>query len=109
VVSQKSYDDDPAVSLRGPVVHDCHETDVAESAEWTWQKKPLIDFLIATSHPSHFHSINLARNPSHYPLLARWMGSDVIARVQENWGAGVWYATMVQVEGQVSTRQAHRF
>jgi len=75
VVSQKGYDEDPT-------------------------KKPLIDFLIATSHPSHFHSINLARNPSHYPLLARWLGSDVIARIQENWGAGVWYATMVQVEGQ---------
>ncbi len=63
------------------------------------QPRPLLDFLIATSHPSHFHSINLAANPSHYPLFARWLGSDAIARIQEHWGAGVWYASMVELEG----------
>ncbi|KAJ9114983.1 hypothetical protein QFC22_005311 [Naganishia vaughanmartiniae] len=62
--------------------------------------KPMIDFIFATSYPSHFHAVNLQHNPSHYPAFARWLGSDYISRVQE-WGAGIWYATMVDVDGQL--------
>lgn len=60
----------------------------------------MIDFIFATSYPSHFHAVNLQHNPSHYPAFARWLGSDYISKVQE-WGAGIWYATMVDVDGQV--------
>lgn len=62
--------------------------------------KPMIDFIFATSYPSHFHAVNLQHNPSHYPAFARWLGSDYISKVQE-WGAGIWYATMVDVDGQL--------
>lgn len=62
----------------------------------------MIDFIFATSYPSHFHAVNLQHNPSHYPAFARWLGSDYITKVQE-WGAGIWYATMVDVDGQVRT------
>lgn len=65
------------------------------------QPKPLLDFVFATSHPSHFHALNLQANPEHYPLFARWLGSDYISKVQD-WGAGVWYCTNVTVDGQVS-------
>lgn len=64
------------------------------------QPKPMIDFIFATSYPSHFHAVNLQHNPSHYPAFARWLGSDYITKVQE-WGAGIWYATMVDMDGQV--------
>lgn len=60
----------------------------------------MIDFIFATSYPSHFHAVNLQHNPSHYPAFARWLGTDYITRVQD-WGAGIWYATMVDVDGQV--------
>lgn len=62
----------------------------------------MIDFIFATSYPSHFHAVNLQHNPSHYPAFARWLGSDYITKVQD-WGAGIWYATMVDVDGQVRT------
>ena len=61
------------------------------------KEKPLVDFLFSTSHPSHFHAINLQKNPTHYPRLFRWLGPEAIARVQE-WGGGVWFVTDVDVK-----------
>lgn len=57
---------------------------------------PMVDFLIATSHPSHFHDLNLQQNPSHYPFLFRWLGPKLISTVQE-WAAGLWYVTDVDM------------
>jgi translocator assembly and maintenance protein 41 len=61
------------------------------------KEQPLVDFLFSTSHPSHFHAINLQKNPTHYPRLFRWLGPEAIARVQE-WGGGVWFVTDVDVK-----------
>jgi hypothetical protein len=64
-------------------------------------KTPMLDFIFAVSHPEHWHSINLAQNPSHYALHARLLGSDFIGRVQ-NWGpAAVWFNPFVPVSGVV--------
>lgn len=63
---------------------------------------PLTDLLIATPDAEVFHNINLAQNPGHYPVYARWMGGKGIGWVQEKWGAGVWYVTMVDMNGVVS-------
>lgn len=64
---------------------------------------PLTDLLIATPDAEVFHNINLAQNPGHYPVYARWMGGKGVGWVQEKWGAGVWYVTMVDMNGVVST------
>lgn len=65
------------------------------------EKKPMLDFIFAVSHPEHWHSMNLAQNPSHYALHARLLGSDFIGRVQ-NWGpAAVWFNPFVPVNGVV--------
>jgi translocator assembly and maintenance protein 41 len=69
------------------------DTDTAKPRK----EKPLVDFLFSTSHPSHFHAINLQKNPEHYPRLFRWLGPEAIARVQE-WGGGVWFVTDVDVK-----------
>lgn len=62
-------------------------------------KKPMLDFIFAVSHPEHWHSINLAQNPSHYALHARLLGSDFVGRLQ-NWGpAAVWFNPFVPVSG----------
>lgn len=59
----------------------------------------MLDFIFAVSHPEHWHSINLAQNPSHYALHARLLGSDFVGRVQ-NWGpAAVWFNPFVPVCG----------
>ncbi|KAH8084219.1 Mmp37-domain-containing protein, partial [Filobasidium floriforme] len=65
-----------------------------DSTTKTRKEQPLVDFLFSTSHPSHFHAINLQKNPEHYPRLFRWLGPEAIARVQE-WGGGVWFVTDV--------------
>lgn len=72
-----------------------------EGASVEKHKKPMLDFIFAVSHPEHWHSINLAQNPSHYARHARLLGSDFIGRVQ-NWGpAAVWFNPFVPVNGVV--------
>ncbi|KAF8158142.1 mitochondrial matrix Mmp37-domain-containing protein [Crassisporium funariophilum] len=58
------------------------------------EKKPMLDFMFAVTHPAHFHSINMAQHPSHYPLHARVLGSSYVSRVQEM-GPGVWFNAYV--------------
>lgn len=65
-------------------------------------KTPMLDFIFAVSHPEHWHSINLAQNPSHYAIHARLLGSDFVGRLQ-GWGpAAVWFNPFVPVNGVVS-------
>lgn len=60
----------------------------------------MLDFLFAVSHPSHFHDMNLAENPSHYSPLMRTLGSGAISYMQEKGlGAGVWYNVDCEVRG----------
>ncbi|CED83188.1 Uncharacterized conserved protein [Phaffia rhodozyma] len=63
------------------------------------EKKPMLDFVFATTHPDHFHSINMQQNPSHYPAYMRLLGSNAVTWLQEKGGAGVWYNAYVEVEG----------
>ena len=56
--------------------------------------KPMIDFLFAVTHPSHWHSINMSQFPGHYPLHSRALGSDFVSRVQEI-SPGLWFNTCV--------------
>jgi translocator assembly and maintenance protein 41 len=65
------------------------------------QAAPLTDLIVSTPSARNFHRINLRQNPSHYPLMARIIGSGGITWIQENWGARVWYVTMVQLLGKV--------
>lgn len=66
------------------------------------QDTPLLDFIFAVSHPSHWHAINMQQNPHHYSLPMRMLGSDSVAWMQENGlGAGVWFNIGVEVNGKV--------
>lgn len=62
---------------------------------------PMLDFMLAVTHPGHFHSINMHQHPSHYPLHARVLGSDYVSRVQSV-GPGVWFNAYVPMKGVVS-------
>lgn len=64
-------------------------------------KKPMLDFIFATTHADHFHSINLQQNPGHYPAYARLAGSEAVSWVQRKGGAGVWFNAFAEVEGAV--------
>jgi len=61
----------------------------------------MTDFLVSTSDPLSFHRENMQSNPDHYPSWSRLAGAGVVTRVQEDYGAGVWYVTMVNIQGLV--------
>ena len=62
---------------------------------------PMLDFMFAVTHASHWHSINMNQFPGHYPLYTRMLGSDFVARV-EDVSPGVWFNAYVQMNGVVS-------
>lgn len=64
--------------------------------------RPMLDFIFAVSHPSHWHSINLQHNPHHYSLPARLAGSPAITWLQEHGpGAGLWFNVEANVHDRV--------
>jgi translocator assembly and maintenance protein 41 len=71
------------------------------STEGSSSAAPMLDFMLAVTHPAHFHSINMHQHPSHYPLHARVLGSSYVSRLEEL-GPGVWFNTYVPMGGVVS-------
>lgn len=69
---------------------------------------PMLDFLFAVTHSAHFHSINMAQFPSHYPLHARMLGSSYVSRVEEL-GPGVWFNAYVPMDGVVRCHSLSSF
>lgn len=67
---------------------------VFEQDGYSSTKKPMIDFLFAVNHPSHWHSINMSQFPGHYPLYSRAFGSDFVSRVQ-GISPGLWFNAYV--------------
>lgn len=67
----------------------------------TGKDAPMLDFMFAVTHPSHWHSINMQQHPSHYPLHARTLGSDFVSYVQDV-RPGVWFNAYVPMNGVVS-------
>jgi translocator assembly and maintenance protein 41 len=61
----------------------------------------MMDFVFVVEDSVKWHSMNLKRNPSHYSTIARWCGSECITRIQRNYGGGVYYNTMVNVDTQL--------
>ncbi|KAF8631057.1 hypothetical protein AX15_002663 [Amanita polypyramis BW_CC] len=61
-------------------------------------ERPMLDFMFAVTHASHFHSINMHQHASHYPLHARTFGSSYVSRMEE-FGPGVWFNAYVPVNG----------
>ncbi|OBZ71224.1 hypothetical protein A0H81_08431 [Grifola frondosa] len=78
------------------------EQDGYLSSNPTSKDGPMLDFLFAVTHASHWHSINMHQFPGHYPLHARMLGSSFVSRV-EDISPGVWFNTHVQMNGVVGT------
>ncbi|SAM86099.1 related to proline transport helper PTH1 [Ustilago bromivora] len=62
--------------------------------------KKMVDFIMAVTHPQHWHSINMAQHPNHYSMLSRLLGSVGIGLVQER-GAKIWYNPYVKLEDEL--------
>ncbi|KAJ9475451.1 Phosphatidate cytidylyltransferase, mitochondrial [Pseudozyma hubeiensis] len=62
--------------------------------------KKMIDFIMAVTHPHHWHSLNMAQHPRHYAMLSRLLGGIGISLVQPR-GAKIWYNPYVKLEDEL--------
>ena len=58
----------------------------------------MIDFIFGVSYTQHWHSLNLQQHRDHYSAVGS-LGSYVVSRVQDKWGAGVYYNPYITVNG----------
>ncbi|KAF4554464.1 Phosphatidate cytidylyltransferase-like protein 1 [Elsinoe fawcettii] len=65
-----------------------------------WQENggKIIDFIFGVSYTQHWHSINLQQYPEHYSAL-KYLGSYTVSKVQDSWGAGVYFNPYITVNG----------
>ncbi|KAG8556869.1 hypothetical protein GDO81_018238 [Engystomops pustulosus] len=62
--------------------------------------KNMVDFVFAVDDPITWHTMNLMQNRSHYSVL-KYLGPKKISTVQNKYGAGVYYNTLVPCDGKV--------
>ncbi|XP_064823533.1 phosphatidate cytidylyltransferase, mitochondrial isoform X3 [Oncorhynchus masou masou] len=62
--------------------------------------KNMLDFVFAVDDPVTWHTMNLMQNRKHYSVL-KFLGPRKISRIQEEHGAGVYYNTLVPVDGRI--------
>ena len=58
----------------------------------------MIDFIFGVSYTQHWHSMNLQHHRDHYSAVGS-LGSAFVSRIQDHWGAGVYFNPYVTVNG----------
>lgn len=58
----------------------------------------MIDLIFGVSHTQHWHSLNLSQHRDHYSFIGS-LGSGLVSKVQDGWGAGVYFNPYVTVNG----------
>ena len=58
----------------------------------------MIDFIFGVSYTQHWHALNLQQHRRHYSAVGS-LGSYVVSRIQDNWGAGVYFNPFITVNG----------
>ena len=61
----------------------------------------MLDFVFAVDDPVTWHTMNLMQNRKHYSVL-KMLGPKKISSIQSDRGAGVYYNTLVPVDGRVN-------
>lgn len=61
-------------------------------------KGKMIDFIFGVSYTQHWHSLNLQEHRDHYSSIGS-LGSSFVSRVQDQWGAGVYFNPYITVNG----------
>ena len=60
----------------------------------------MLDFVFAVDEPKEWHKENMKRNWKHYSSL-KYLGSNYVSKIQNNFGARVYYNTLVQCENRL--------
>ncbi|KAG9483650.1 hypothetical protein GDO78_009526 [Eleutherodactylus coqui] len=60
----------------------------------------MLDFVFAVDDPVTWHTMNMMQNRSHYSVL-KYLGPKRISNIQNKYGAGVYYNTLVPCDGKV--------
>ncbi|CAH0481465.1 unnamed protein product [Peronospora belbahrii] len=58
----------------------------------------MVDLVFAVDDPISWHEENIERNPRHYSIV-KYLGAPNVAAFQENFGAGIYYNTLVPLTG----------
>lgn len=61
----------------------------------------MIDLIFCVDNPYRWHQANIQTNPSHYSGC-RHLGHKFVVKLQENFGAKVYFNTLVEMEGKYS-------
>lgn len=61
-------------------------------------KSKMIDFIFGVSYTQHWHSLNLQQHRDHYSAVGS-LGSSFVSRIQDNWGAGLYFNPYITVNG----------
>lgn len=62
-----------------------------------YSSQPMIDLVFVVNDTVQFHKQNLDMNPHHYSGL-KYLGSKLVANVQDNFGAKVYYNTLIPIK-----------
>ncbi|KAG1962689.1 translocator assembly/maintenance protein [Pimephales promelas] len=60
-------------------------------------RRNMLDFVFAVDDPVTWHTLNLMENRKHYSFL-RFLGPKHVSRIQSEWGAGVYFNTLIPVD-----------
>lgn len=77
--------------------HPHADTNVAISSAQKGKSK-MIDFIFGVSYSQHWHSLNLQQHRDHYSAVGS-LGSSFVTRIQDNWGAGLYFNPYIMVNG----------
>lgn len=66
--------------------------------KWQQGGGKMIDMIFGVSHTQHWHSLNLQQHRDHYSFLGS-LGSGLVSRVQDQWGAGVYFNPYITLNG----------
>ncbi|CAL7942889.1 unnamed protein product [Xylocopa violacea] len=61
------------------------------------QSTNMVDLIFVVRNVNQWHEENLKLNPKHYAQPLRLFGHRAITNVQENWGAKIYYNTLVKI------------
>lgn len=61
------------------------------------KRKNMIDLIYCVDNSHRWHAANLEKNPDHYSAMGL-LGSDFVAKYQRNFGARVYFNTLIPIE-----------